>query len=109
MLIYNILTAKMVRQANKRISRKVWDFSSFSMHSFNVELNPDATKCNGVVVIDDIVQYFSYGGGLEGSVNGSTTTTAGKKSKTRESRNVFWEATCSVIQTIRMQPTMLRF
>lgn len=82
-LIYNILTAKMVRQANKRISRKVWDFSSFSMHSFNVELNPDATKCNGVVVIDDIVQYFSYGGGLEGSVNGSTTTTAGKKSKNK--------------------------
>lgn len=82
-LIYNILTGKMVRQANKRISRKVWDFSSFSLHNFNVELNPDATKCNGVVVIDDIVQYFSYGGGLEGSVNGSTTTAAGKKSKNK--------------------------
>lgn len=77
--IHDALTGKVYRHGTRRISRNIWNMSALPTHSYHIELNPDATKTNGVLVIDNVVQHFSFGG-VDGTNNGAN---GNKKSKNK--------------------------
>lgn len=61
-MIHNVLTGKRIRLATSRFPKKILDYNTMGdSPAFQIMLDSDATKCHGVVVVSNAVQYFSYG------------------------------------------------